>query len=208
MISNYLHYQFALLLLLAKRDIDMATWRYAAWNRPIAVCGRTGSWVVDAPPEALNTTISQRALVQFLIGMLMVAGAVGWLANTVEGIGFAATLSLVSLKAVLVIVLGVVLALDATALGIYRWVFMSCPSRAVCQKRLASFMKDGLWGDDQYLRDGHHADRLHRNLAAGHLALAGKAPAGAVPALPRRVDHAAGTAAYLHHQGNAGVCER
>lgn len=142
MISNDLHYQFALLLLLAKRDIDMATWRYAAWNRPIAVCGRTGSWVVDAPPEALNTTISQRALVQFLIGMLMVAGAVGWLANTVEGIGFAATLSLVSLKAVLVIVLGVVLALDATALGIYRWVFMSCPSRAVCQKRLASFKKE------------------------------------------------------------------
>ena len=142
MISNYLHYQFALLLLLVRRDIDMATWRYAAWHRPIVVCGRTGSWVVDTPPEALDTTITQRALVQFLVGMLMVAGAVGWLANTVEGIGLAATLSVVSLKAVLVLALGLVLALDATATGIYRWVSVPCPSKSICQQRMASIKQE------------------------------------------------------------------
>jgi hypothetical protein len=57
MISNYLHYQFALFLLLLKRDIDAATWRYAAWHRPIVVCGHTGSWVV-APRRKLSTAPS------------------------------------------------------------------------------------------------------------------------------------------------------
>lgn len=137
MISHYLHYQFALLVLLVKGDIDGATWRYAAWHRPIVVCGRTGSWVVDTPPEALQSTISHRALVQFIVGMLMVAGAVGWLAHTVERVGFAASLSVVSLKAVLVIALGLVLALDGSATGFYRWVRMPCPSRDMCRQRMA-----------------------------------------------------------------------
>ena len=97
MISHYLHYQFALLALLLKGDIDAATWRYAAWNRPIVVCGRTGSWVVDTPPEALKTTISQRALVQFFVGMLMVSGAVGWIAHAVERVGFAGALKEIGL---------------------------------------------------------------------------------------------------------------
>ncbi len=136
MISNYLHYQFALLLLLVQRDIDVATWRYAAWNRPIVVCGHTGSWVVDAPPEALNSTLSQRALVQFFFGMLMIAGAVGWIANTVEGVGFSAILTLASFKAAGVVALGLVLALDATAAGIYRWVSMPCPGTKACRQRL------------------------------------------------------------------------
>lgn len=128
MISHYLHYQFALLALLLKGDIDAATWRYAAWNRPIVVCGRTGSWVVDTPPEAMTTTISQRALVQFFVGMLMVAGAVGWIAHAVERIGFAGALNMATFKAVIVIAFGLVLALDATAFGLYRWGRMPCPS--------------------------------------------------------------------------------
>ena len=128
MISHYLHYQFALLALLLKGDIDAATWRYAAWNRPIVVCGRTGSWVVDTPPEAMKTTISQRALVQFFVGMLMVAGAVGWIAHAVERIGFAGALNMATFKAVIVIAFGLVLALDATAFGLYRWGRMPCPS--------------------------------------------------------------------------------
>lgn len=142
MISHYLHYQFALLVLLVKGDIDGATWRYAAWHRPIVVCGRTGSWVVDTPPEAMKSKLSQRAMVQFFIGMLMVAGAVGWVAHTVERIGFAAALNMLSLKALLVIALGLVLALDATAAGIYRWVFQPCPSRERCRKRLAGFKQE------------------------------------------------------------------
>ena len=128
MISHYLHYQFALLALLLKGDIDAATWRYAAWNRPIVVCGRTGSWVVDTPPEAMKTTISQRALVQFFVGMLMVAGAVGWIAHAVERIGFAGALNVATFKAVIVIALGLVLALDATAVGLYRWGRLPYPS--------------------------------------------------------------------------------
>ena len=128
MISHYLHYQFALLALLLKGDIDAATWRYAAWNRPIVVCGRTGSWVVDTPPEAMKTTISQRALVQFFVGMLIVAGAVGWIAHAVERVGFAGALNVATFKAVIVIALGLVLALDATAFGLYRWGRMPCPS--------------------------------------------------------------------------------
>lgn len=128
MISHYLHYQFALLALLLKGDIDAATWRYAAWNRPIVVCGRTGSWVVDTPPEAMTTTISQRALVQFFVGMLMVAGAVGWIAHAVERVGFAGALNVATFKAVIVIALGLVLALDATAVGLYRWGRLPYPS--------------------------------------------------------------------------------
>ena len=128
MISHYLHYQFALLALLLKGDIDGATWRYAAWNRPIVVCGRTGSWVVDTPPEALKTTISQRALVQFFVGMLMVSGAVGWIAHAVERVGFAGALNVATFKAVIVIALGLVLALDATAVGLYRWGRLPYPS--------------------------------------------------------------------------------
>ena len=128
MISHYLHYQFALLALLLKGDIDAATWRYAAWNRPIVVCGRTGSWVVDTPPEAMKTTISQRALVQFFVGMLIVAGAVGWIAHAVERIGFAGALNMATFKAVIVIALGLVLALDATAVGLYRWGRLPYPS--------------------------------------------------------------------------------
>lgn len=129
MISHYLHYQFALLALLLKGDIDAATWRYAAWNRPIVVCGRTGSWVVDTPPEAMKTTISQRALVQFFVGMLLVAGAVGWIAHAVERVGFAGALNVATFKAVIVIAFGLVLALDATAVGLYRWGRLPCPSR-------------------------------------------------------------------------------
>ena len=128
MISHYLHYQFALLALLLKGDIDAATWRYAAWNRPIVVCGRTGSWVVDTPPEAMKTTISQRALVQFFVGMLIVAGAVGWIAHAVERVGFAGALNVATFKAVIVIALGLVLALDATAVGLYRWGRLPYPS--------------------------------------------------------------------------------
>ena len=128
MISHYLHYQFALLALLLKGDIDAATWRYAAWNRPIVVCGRTGSWVVDTPPEAMKTTISQRALVQFFVGMLIVAGAVGWIAHAVERVGFAGALNVATFKAVIVIALGLVLALDATAVGLYRWGRLPCQS--------------------------------------------------------------------------------
>ena len=137
MISHYLHYQFALLALLLKGDIDAATWRYAAWNRPIVVCGRTGSWVVDTPPEAMKTTISQRALVQFFVGMLMVAGAVGWIAHAVERVGFAGALNVATFKAVIVIAFGLVLALDATAAGIYRWVSMPCPGQKACRQRMA-----------------------------------------------------------------------
>ncbi len=128
MISHYLHYQFALLALLLKGDIDAATWRYAAWNRPIVVCGRTGSWVVDTPPEAMKTTISQRALLQFFVGMLIVAGAVGWIAHAVERVGFAGALNVATFKAVIVIALGLVLALDATAVGLYRWGRLPYPS--------------------------------------------------------------------------------
>ncbi len=128
MISHYLHYQFALLALLLKGDIDAATWRYAAWNRPIVVGGRTGSWVVDTPPEAMKTTISQRALVQFFVGMLIVAGAVGWIAHAVERVGFAGALNVATFKAVIVIALGLVLALDATAVGLYRWGRLPYPS--------------------------------------------------------------------------------
>lgn len=128
MISHYLHYQFALLALLLKGEIDAATWRYAAWNRPIVVCGRTGSWVVDTPPEAMKTTISQRALVQFFVGMLIVAGAVGWIAHAVERVGFAGALNVATFKAVIVIALGLVLALDATAVGLYRWGRLPYPS--------------------------------------------------------------------------------
>lgn len=128
MISHYLHYQFALLALLLKGDIDAATWRYAAWNRPIVVCGRTGSWVVDTPPEAMKTTISQRALVQFFVGMLIVAGAVGWIAHAVERVGFAGALNVATFKAVIVIALGLELALDATAVGLYRWGRLPCQS--------------------------------------------------------------------------------
>ena len=128
MISHYLHYQFALLALLLKGDIDAATWRYAAWNRPIVVCGRTGSWVVDTPPEAMKTTISQRALVQFFVGMLIVAGAVGWIAHAVERVGFAGALNVATFKAVIVIALGLELALDATAVGLYRWGRLPYPS--------------------------------------------------------------------------------
>ena len=134
MISHYLHYQFALLALLLKGDIDGATWRYAAWNRPIVVCGRTGSWVVDTPPEALKTTISQRALVQFFVGMLMVSGAVGWIAHAVERVGFAGALNVATFKAVIVIALGLVLALDATAVGLYRCGRLPCPSSDPCRQ--------------------------------------------------------------------------
>lgn len=117
-----------MLALLLKGDIDAATWRYAAWNRPIVVCGRTGSWVVDTPPEAMKTTISQRALVQFFVGMLIVAGAVGWIAHAVERVGFAGALNVATFKAVIVIALGLVLALDATAVGLYRWGRLPYPS--------------------------------------------------------------------------------
>ena len=65
------------------------------------------------------------------------AGAVGWLAHTVERVGFAASLSAVSLKAVLVIALGLVLALDGSATGFYRWVRMPCPRRDMCRQRMA-----------------------------------------------------------------------
>ncbi|WP_126448053.1 hypothetical protein [Sulfuricystis multivorans] len=136
MISNYLNYQFALFLLLVKRDIDVPTWRYAAWHRPIVVCGYTGSWVVDTPPEALSSTLSQRALIQFFVGMLMIAGAVGWIANTVDGVGISVILTLASFKAAGVVALGLVLALDATVAGIYRWVSMPCPGRKAYQERL------------------------------------------------------------------------
>ena len=128
MISHYLHYQFALLALLLKGDIDAATWRYAAWNRPIVVCGRTGSWGVGTPPGAMETTIRPRALVEFFVGMLIVAGAVGWIAHAVERVGFAGALNVATFKAVIVIALGLVLALDATAVGLYRWGRLPYPS--------------------------------------------------------------------------------
>lgn len=122
MISNYLHYQYALLLLMVKRDIDVSTWRYAAWHRPIVVCGRAGSQVVDTPPEALNSTHSHRMLVQFFVGMLMIAGAVGWTFDMVEGADFSAILILALSQAAWVVAFGLLLVLDAMAASIYRWV--------------------------------------------------------------------------------------
>lgn len=138
MISHYLLYQYALFILLIKGDIDVATWRYAAWNRPIVVCGRTGSWVVDTPPEVMKTTLSQRAMVQFFMGMLMVAGAIGWIAHTVEYYGISDAFNIATMKAILVIALGLLLALDATATGFNRWVRLPCPSRAKCRQRMAA----------------------------------------------------------------------
>lgn len=138
MISNFLHYQFALLLLLWKRDIDVATWCYAARKRPIVVCGHKGAWLVDFFPESTESTMRRRALVQFILGLLLIAGAVGWLEVTFDGAGFDALLSVAALKAMGVVVVGLVLALDATATGLYRWASLPCPGRKVCQKRLAA----------------------------------------------------------------------
>ncbi len=126
MISNFLHYQVALAILLAKRDIDWDTWRFAAWNRPIVVCGRTGTWVVDIVPEAVERTIRNRALVQFIIGMLMVAGAIAWFAGAVES-GDLTLLLVDGLKALLLICLGLALALDATYIATTRLVCRNYP---------------------------------------------------------------------------------
>lgn len=138
MISNYLHYQFALLLLLLKRDIDLATWRYAFWKRPIVVCGHSGAWLVDFFPEATESTMRRRALVQFILGMLLIAGAVGWLEVTIDGAGFAALVTMAALKAMGVVVVGLVLAVDATAAGLNRCSSLPCPGRKVCQKPLGA----------------------------------------------------------------------
>lgn len=77
MISNFLHYQFALASRLFKRDIDFLTWRYAAWNRPVVVCGRRGAWVVDSTFDMTNAGMRVSALVQVFVGVLMIAGAMG-----------------------------------------------------------------------------------------------------------------------------------
>ena len=60
--------------------------------------------------------------------MLMVSGAVGWIAHAVERVGFAGALNVATFKAVIVIALGLVLALDATAVGLYRWGRLPCQS--------------------------------------------------------------------------------
>ena len=54
-----------------------------------------------------------------------------------ERVGFAGALNVATFKAVIVIALGLVLALDATADGIYRWVSMPCPGRKACRQRLS-----------------------------------------------------------------------
>lgn len=113
MISNFLHYQFALASLLFKRDINFLTWRYAAWNRPVVVCGRHGAWVVDSAFDMTNAGMRVRALVQFFVGMLMIAGAVGWLANELGTNGFYGAATVSAIKAAILIGIGLVVALDA-----------------------------------------------------------------------------------------------
>ena len=95
MISNYLYYQWALAGLLVWRKIDFATWRYAAWHRPIAVAGRGGSWIVDDRASPYAPFSSRRGVVQLLIGLLLIAGAVGWLSHvlSIEGFNGAAILT-------------------------------------------------------------------------------------------------------------------
>lgn len=76
MIIEYLHYQIALFALLMKRDIDGATWRYAARVRPIVVCGRRGGFVVDATFDMTPGLRKRVAAIQFFIGSLLIAAGV------------------------------------------------------------------------------------------------------------------------------------
>lgn len=76
MIIDYLNYQIALFALLMKRDIDGATWRYAAKVRPIVVCGRRGGFVVDATFDMTPGQRKRVAAIQFFIGCLLIAAGV------------------------------------------------------------------------------------------------------------------------------------
>ena len=116
MISNYLYYQWSLAGLLVWRNIDFRTWRYAAWHRPIAVAGRGGSWIVDDRASPYAPFSSRRGVVQLLIGLLLIAGAVGWLSHALSVEGFNGAAILTALRAAVLIGIGLVVALDAAIL--------------------------------------------------------------------------------------------
>ena len=116
MISNYLYYQWSLAGLLVWRNIDFRTWRYAAWHRPIAVAGRGGSWIVDARADSYAPFSAARGVIQLLIGLLVIAGAVGWLSHALSVEGFNGAAILTALRAAVLIGIGLVVALDAAIL--------------------------------------------------------------------------------------------
>lgn len=84
MIIDYLNYQIALFALLMKRDIDGATWRYAAKVRPVVVCGRRGGFVVDATFDMTPGQRKRVAAIQFFIGCLLIAAGVTTLDSLFE----------------------------------------------------------------------------------------------------------------------------
>lgn len=113
MISNFLHYQFALAVLLAKREIDFRTWRYAARKRPIAVFGWRCAWIVDSSFAMSSASLGRRARFKLLLALLMIAGAIGWLANVIDTLGFQGAATVPAIKAAGVIGLGLLVALEA-----------------------------------------------------------------------------------------------
>ena len=114
MISNFLHYQFSLAALLLKRDISFATWRRATKDTPIVVLGKRGGFVVDQTIDMTKHELNARAVIQFIVGSLFIAGAIGWLANAISIHGFNGAALPEAITAAVIIGVGLVAVLDAT----------------------------------------------------------------------------------------------
>ena len=119
MITHYLQYQYAVLVLLVTRQIDTATWWYAARNRPVVVCGPSGGIVVDAAFDMTPAQLARVSTVQFIGGSLMIAAGIALLSGLFGSAGWP------GLKAVATVLGllggGIVLAVDATLAANRRW---------------------------------------------------------------------------------------
>ena len=121
MIINFLQYQLTLAALWLHRDIDARSWWFAARTRPVVVCGRKGGFVVDSSFDMTPAQRQRISAIQFILGMLLVAGAVAWL-ETILGAKFTLQGGYEPLvKALALLVGGLVLAMDASLAAANRW---------------------------------------------------------------------------------------
>ena len=107
-------YQLELLKLWVVGEIPFAQWRQAAWHRPMAVCGRDCVFVLEDMVHEAARAVAQLAAVQLFAGLMMVAGALGYLAYLVEYETFIALVGGNALWAYALVLAGLALAIDAS----------------------------------------------------------------------------------------------
>ena len=106
-------YVFALSGLLLRREISIATWCYAVIHRPLVVAGKRQAWVVETIGFEDDVAASRFAVLQFILGAVMVAGAVAWSIAAIQEQGFYAAALVTVLRAGLVMGVGLVAMLYA-----------------------------------------------------------------------------------------------